>query len=278
MKKKFYLIISMLVILSVSLIILTGCRDKDESKITGENEQTGVQETKKSSEELRPEIKIANTWMSMPENVDMYWRSDAKNEDDYEIFVENKRGYNAMKYGERVINGKHINASNNAIANEYYYYHYQGDYKWSSYVYFHNQGWDYWYFNGNYPSSPQIFCFGKPWNILDNYSDEHETVNIEGVGTVDTVKGVDDEEYTYYYSKDLNMTVKIQNKVQVWYLTKFDINVTTGFPHALPDMKTLDAKRETDKLASENENSSNANDDIQGYYEDENGDIVPYDE
>ena len=258
--------------------ILTGCGNNDESKTAGQNDQTNLQEAQNSSEELRPEIKIANTWMSMPENVDMYWRSDAKSEDDYELFEENKRGNNVMRYGERVINGEHINASNNGIANEYYYYHYQGDYKWSSYVYFRNQGWDYWYFNGNYPSSPQVFCFGRPWNILDNYSDEHETVNIEGVGSVDTVKGEDDEGYTYYYSKDLNMNVKIENKAQVWYLTRFNANVTTGFPHDLPDMKTLDAKREADKLKAAEEDSSNTDDDTQNYYEDENGEIVPYDE
>lgn len=251
MKKKILLIIFLNAILLTSFVLLTGCGNKDEIKITDENNQIEVQETQKTSEEIRPEIKIANTWMSMPENVDMYWRSDAKNEDDYELFEENKRGYNVMKYGESVIDGKHINASNNGIANEYYYYHYQGDYKWSSYVYFHNIGWDYWHFNGNYPSSPQVFCFGRPWNILENYSDEHETIDIEGVGEVDTVKGVDEEGYTYYYSKDLNMNVKIENKAQVWYLTKFVANVTTGFPHDLPDMKTLDAKREADKSASE---------------------------
>lgn len=278
MKKKIFLIISLVAVLSASLVLLIVRGNKDESETTDEKGQTEAQVTQKTSEELRPEIKIANTWMKMPENVDMYWRSDAKNEDDYELFEENKRGYNVMRYGERVINGKHINASNNGIANEYYYYHYQGDYKWSSYVYFRNQGWDYWYFNGNYPSSPQVFCFGKPWNILDNYSDEHETVNIDGVGEVVTVKGVDDEGYTYYYSKDLNMNVKIENKAQVWYLTKFVTNVTTGFPHNLPDMKTLDAKREADKLASENKNISDTDNDIPNYYEDENGEIVPYDE
>ena len=258
--------------------ILTGCGAKDESKTAGESEEAKSQETQNNSTELRPEIKTANTWMSMPENVDMYWKSEAKSEDDYETFIENKRGNNVMRYGERVTNGKVINASNNGIANEYYYYHYQGDYTWSSYVYFHDQYWDYWYFVGNYPSSPQAFCFGKPWNILDNYSDEHETVNIEGVGAVDTVKGVDDEGYTYYYSKDLNMNVKIENKAQTWSLTKFVANVTTGFPHELPDMKTLDAKREAEKKATETENTENTDDDAENYYIDENGEIVPYDE
>lgn len=278
MKKKIFLIIFLVAVLSASLVLLTGCGNKDESKTTSEKDQTESQEAQKTSEELRPDIKIANTWMSMPENVDMYWKSEAKSEDDYELIEENKRGYNVMKYGERVINGKHINASNNGIANEYYYYHYQGDYKWSSYVYFRNQGWDYWYFNGNYPSSPQVYCFGKPWNILDNYSDEHESVNIEGVGTVDTVKGVDDEGYTYYYSKDLNMNVKIENNAQVWSLTKFNTNVIVGFLHDLPDMKTLDSKREADKLAAEAENASDTDDDTKQYYEDENGEIVLLDE
>lgn len=278
MKKKIFLIVFLITVLLASLVLLTGCGNKDESKTTDEKNQQESQKTKKTSKELKPEIKIANAWMSMPENVDMYWKSDVKDEDDYELFEENKRGYNVMRSGERVINGKHINASNNGIANEYYYYHYQGDYKWSSYVYFHNQGWDYWYFNGNYPSSPQAFFFGKPWNILDNYSDEHESLNIEGVGAVDTVKGVDDEGYTYYYSKDLNMNVKIENKAQTWSLTKFVTNVTAGFPHNLPDMKTLDAKREADKLAAETESTSNTDNDLSGYYEDENGEIVPYDE
>ena len=79
-------------------------------------------------------------------------------------------------------------------------------------------------------------------------------------------------------SKNLNMNVKIENKAQIWTLTKFVANVTTGFPHELPDMITLDAKREAEKNAAETENNANADDDTENYYIDENGEIVPYDE
>ena len=74
------------------------------------------------------------------------------------------------------------------------------------------------------------------------------------------------------------MNVKIENKAQIWSLTKFVKDVTTGFPHELPDMKTLDAKREAEKKAAETENTENTDDDADNYYIDENGEVVPYDE
>ncbi len=47
---------------------------------------------------------------------------------------------------------------------------------------------------------------GRPYNILDNYSDEHVTLSIEGLGEVDTVTGKITEyngtEYTFYYAKE----------------------------------------------------------------------------
>ena len=43
-------------------------------------------------------------------------------------------------------------------------------------------------------------------------------------------------------------------------------------------MRTLDAKREADKLAAEAENTSETEDDTPSYYEDENGEVVIYDE
>ncbi len=283
-------LISLSIICLVMCFLLTGCGENNEKQTTTKNDKTDTQteqqeeqQTEQSTtEEIRPDIKIANTWMSMPENVDMYWKSDSIYEDDYELFTENKRGNDVMRYGERVTNGVHVDGSNGLFTNYYYYYKYQGDYKWPSYVYYYNQGWDYWYFTGNYPASPQVFCFGRPWNILDNYSDEHETITIEGVGEVDTVKGVDDEGYTYYYSKDLNMNVKIENEVQVWSLIRFDANVTTGFPHPLPDTEALEAKRAADKAAAEaaaeNEDNSNTEDTIPDVYEDENGELVVFDE
>lgn len=261
--------------------ILVGCgnTNNNENVITSEN-NSAEQAVQNSTEELRPEIKTANTWMSMPQNVNMIWRTEEKASNNwYSLTEEYKRGNNVMVYPIHVENGKYITGANNGIANEYYYYHFKGDYKWNSYVYFHNIGWDSWYFKGNYPSSPQVFCFGRPWNILDNYSDNHETITIEGVGSLDTVTGVDDEGYTYYYSKDLNMNVKIENNVQTWYLTKFDTNVSSNFPYALPDMEAIDAKEaEKAKETANNIDTSNSEDNSQDIYEDENGELIIYDD
>ena len=236
-------------------LILVGCNDnknnngnitasaenKDEEQVEEqvEEQENTIQNT---AEETDPKIKIANTWMKMPQNVDLVWRTDEEDEYNYSITQEYKRGNDILMYPISVNDGQYITGANGMITNEYYYYHYLGNYTWSSYVYYHNKGWDTWYFKGNYPPSTQSYSFGKVWNILDNYSDDHKTINIEGVGEVDTVKGVDDSGYTYYYSKDLNMNVRIENNIQAWYLTKFDTNVSSDFPYALPDMQALDAK------------------------------------
>ena len=58
---------------------------------------------------------------------------------------------------------------------------------------------------------------------LDNYTDEHEKFDIEGVGEVDTVIGKDGDDI-YYYWKDLDINIKVINITLI--LTKFDKNVT----------------------------------------------------
>lgn len=211
---------------------------------TSKNNATEQQADSDISDSEKKMRKIADTWMSMPKNIDLNWKMEVKNANEYSTNEEIKRGNNVMSYYiEKLENGKIYTPETDGWSNQYYYYYFIGNYKWKSYGYFSTKGWDSWYFNGNYPASPQAYCFGKPWNILDKYSNEHETIKIEGVGEVDTVKGIDDEGYTYYYSKQLNMNVKIENNVQIWQLTKYDSTVSSSFPHALPDMKAIDAKK-----------------------------------
>lgn len=267
MKNKVLLIVALIVVLGIGLFVLTGCGNKTASE-NNNIEQSVVQN---SEEEINPDVKIANNWMKLPKNVNMYWKTDVKGTNNYETKTDYKRDNDVMSYVEGLEDGVYVTQNKNGIGNEYYFYHYQGDYKWTSYCHFKDKGWDNWYFKGNYPSSPQCYCFGKPWNILNNYSNNHETIEIEGVGTVDTVTGTDDEGYTYYYSKDLGFNVKIENNVQTWYLFKFDTNVS-GFPHSLPDMKTLDAKE-----ASYTSDITNVENNSQKVIEGEDGELIIYD-
>ena len=233
-------------------ICLTACGDENGSTVQNEvvnnSETANYQEnTEETSQPLTREIKAANVWMSLPENVDMHWRMDDKNSTKGSICIENKRGNNVMIGSESWDNGSRPKSEANWLDNHYYYYEYKGDYKWDSYVHFYDKGWDEHYFNGNYPSSPQTFCMGRQYVIQDNFTDEHETIYIEGLGDVDTVKGtlVDyyDKEYTVYYSEKLGFIVKVENAVQVWYLTKFDTNVSSSFPHELPDKNAIAQKQ-----------------------------------
>ena len=250
MKKEFLLVG---LIVAVALVTM-GCgknettpKESIESNVNiTENvnnaESTNITENTNEApeEELRPDIKMANVWMNLPENINFYWRIDEKNTNNYSVTEEYKRGNNVMRGGESRKNGTRPSSEANWLDNRYYYYEYQGDYKWKSYVHYLDTGWKDYYFNGNYPSSPQTFCMGRPYDILDNYSDTHVTINIEGLGEVDTVVGTlvefDGDEYTLYYSKDLGMNVKIENTVQAWYMTKYDANVSSEFPHPLPNI------------------------------------------
>lgn len=278
MKNKSILIIFLILILSASLVILTGCGEKNKEETISENnniEQQVVQNSEESAtEKIDPRVKIADTWMKMPSNVNIFWRMDVKNSSDYSITRTYKRGNDIMVFGESFENGVYITTENDGITNEYYFYHHQGDYIWTSYCYFSNEGWDNWYYKGNYPSSPQSYCFGRPWNILDNYSDNHVTITIEGIGDVDTVTGVDDEGYTYYYSKDLGFNVKIENVVQTWYLTSFDTTVTPDFPRALPDIEALDKLRELESTSAVQEPDDSTSQVIEG----EDGELIVYDD
>ena len=275
------LIVSLIALSMIAgLFILTGCNNKTEdsnaekSPVQNTAEYTNAEKSsvQNNAEETDPNKKIANSWMKLPKDVNMFWRVDVKNSSDYSISKIYKRGNDTMHLGESFENGTYITTENDGITNEYYYYHHQEDYIWTSYCYFSNKGWDNWYFKGNYPSSPQNFCFGRPWNILDNYSDNHETVTIEGIGAVDTVIGVDDEGYTYYYSKDLGFNVKIENVVQTWYLASFDTNVSADFPRAIPDTEALDKLKESSNTQTKVEEES------QKVYEDKNGELVVYDD
>ncbi len=233
-------------VIAIACICLTACGEEKggyEGNVQNEdvnnNETSNYQEPiEETSQPLTREEKAANVWMRLPENVDMHWKVDEKNTSNFSISVENKRGNNVMIGSEGWDYGVPPKSEFYRLENHYYYYEYKGDYKWDSYAHSYDKGWKEHYFKGNYPSSPQTFCMGRQYVILDNYTDEHETISIEGVGDVDTVKGTLEDYngtlYTVYYSEKLGFNVKVENTVQVWYLTKFDTNVNSSFPHELP--------------------------------------------
>ena len=280
-------VVGIVIICVCMCFLLTGCGDTKEKTITSEDTITDVdssaeeQVTSDTTEVVVDKrTKITNTWMSQPKNVDYVWKRQETGSSDYAITEEYKRDNDLFSYVESVENGVVIAAkNNNTFTNEFYYYHYQGDKVWTSYVYFHDKYWDNWYFKGEFPPSPQNYCFGEPWDILDEYSDEHETLEIEGVGEIDTVKGVNDKGETYYYSKDLNMNVKIEIPAQSWTLIKYYANSTKALPHELPDMEALDAKAAKEaEEAAQTTTDSDTRDEYVDYYEDENGEIVVFDE
>ena len=262
-------------------VCLAGCDFGNKPANTNEeknNEVNNNEETVKV-DETDPRIKMANVWMSLPENVNMFWRIDEKNTNNGSVTQEYKRGFNEMGGGESRENGNRPKNEADWLDNYYFYNEYQGDYKWSSYVHFYDKGWDEYYFNGNYPASPQTFAMGRQYIIADEYTDEHEKFNIEGVGEIDAVKGtiidLNGKEYTVYYSKDLGFNVKVENSVQAWYLTRFDTNVTSEFPHPLPDKVAISAAAAEKAKQAEQEAENNEDD---NYYFNENGEFVPYDE
>lgn len=244
MKKVF-----LLVIVVIACILLTACGGGNGGNIpntdanNGEannaeitNNQEPVEDTSKP---LTLEEKAANVWMSLPENVDMYWKVEEKNRPNYSLYEEYKRGNNVMIGSEGWENGARPKSESYWLDNYYFYYEYKGDYKWDSYVHHLDTGWKEHYFHGNYPSSPQTFGMGRQYVIQEDYTDQHETIHIDGVGDVDTVIGTlvdyNGSEYTVYYSEQLGFNVKIENTVQAWYLTKYDTSVGSGFPHELPN-------------------------------------------
>ena len=49
------------------------------NKKSGDINSSGQQSVQETTGELRKEIKIANNWMSLPEKVDMVWKTEEKN-------------------------------------------------------------------------------------------------------------------------------------------------------------------------------------------------------
>ena len=254
------------------IVMLTSPKNNNKNNQTTNN---NIEQSKYDQSD--PDIKKANVWLNLPKNVDMFWKSDIKGTADYMMTYQYKRGNSVMVDGESVENGAHITSENDGISNKYYYYHHVKDYDWNSYCYFETEGWDKWYMEGNYPASSQSYCFTKPLTILDNYSDNHVTLNIEGVGSVDTVTGTDDDGYTYYYSKDLGLNVKIENSSQAWYLTRFDTNVLEQFPFTIPDIKALEAK-ENPSTTETTEETTEIEPTPQLVYNGEDGEIMVLDE
>ncbi|MBR6253029.1 MAG: hypothetical protein IKR04_04230 [Clostridia bacterium] len=242
MKKLF-----LLAVVIIACVCLTACgignggkggkvQNADVNNVETENNQEPVEDTSKP---LTLEEKAAKVWMSLPENVDMYWKVEEKNAPNYSLYEEYKRGNDVMIGSEGWENGARPKSESYWLDNYYFYYKYKGDYKWDSYVHYLDTGWKEHYFHGNYPSSPQTFGMGRQYVIQEDYTDEHETIFVEGLGDVDTVKGTlvdyNGTEYTVYYSKQLGFNIKYENIAQAWYLTKFDTSVGASFPHELPN-------------------------------------------
>lgn len=242
----------LLAIVIVACVCLAACGGGNGGKVQNvdvNNGETGnLQEpanyqepVEDTSKPLTQEEKAAKVWMSLPENVDMHWKVEEKNRQNFSLYEEYKRGNNVMLGYEGWDYGVRPKSESYWLDNHYFYYEYKGNYKWDSYSHTLEKGWDDYYFHGNYPSSPQTFGMGRQYVILDDYTDEHETINVEGLGEVDTVKGTlvdyNGTEYTVYYSKQLGFNIKVENTVQAWYLTKFDTSVGSSFPHELPTMK-----------------------------------------
>ena len=88
------LIISLIALgMLAGLFILTGCnnktKDSNVEKLPVQNsaEYTNAEKSsvQNSAEETDPNKKIANNWMKLPKDVNMFWRVDVKNSSDYSI-------------------------------------------------------------------------------------------------------------------------------------------------------------------------------------------------
>ena len=229
MKKKLFLIILLIVILSISLVILTGCGNSKveenntnaiEDNIDNNQEQNNQIETEESqnneveneviTEEITtkdPKQIIVDAWFNLPENVDYNFE---KSYSDGMTSIQNysKRGSDFL-----------LN-----LQGHYYFYKYTGNNIWKSYEYIESKGWDNHYLQGCVIADSGS-SEGMMLKKLDNYTDEHEKFDIEGVGEVDTVIGKDGDDI-YYYSKDLDINIKVITKNITLILTKFDKNVT----------------------------------------------------
>ena len=71
-------ILSIVTICIIMCFILTGCGKTNESAVTSENNDTEQEVTSDTTEVVKKEIKIADTWMSQPKNVDLVWRIQEK--------------------------------------------------------------------------------------------------------------------------------------------------------------------------------------------------------
>ena len=239
MKKK--LVIYLVLILSVSLVMLTGCGDSkveeknnDSTKTSEDNKQeqsskveakenqsakNEVEEEKEDKVEEEtpkdPKQKIVEAWFKLPTNLDYSIKKDYS-DGSTSIQKYNKRGKDFLL----------------ELEGQYYFYKYKDNNIWTSYEYGEGKGWDSYYYEGciiTTPGSSEQMMLKK----LDNYTTEHEKLNVEGVGEVDTVVGKDGDD-TYYYSEDLGINVKVMTKNITIVVTKFDNNVT-DYPHSVPN-------------------------------------------
>ena len=221
MKKKLCLIILLVVILSIGLIILTGCGATKVEENNIESTKNSVDDEQNNQSEIEenttkdPKQRIIDAWFKLPTNLD-YFISKEFSDGSSSVQQYNKRGNDIM-----------LN-----LEGSYYFYKYTGDNIWTSYEYVDGKGWDTYYYNGCIITTPGS-CEGMMLKKLDNYTTEHEKFNIEGAGEVDTIIGKDGDD-TYYYSKDLGINVKVVSKNTTLVVNKFDKNVN-DYPISIPD-------------------------------------------
>ena len=222
MKKKLFLILFLIVILSISLVLFTGCgKSKVEENNTDaiqnnvDNSQEDGQVETEDTTPKDPNQVITDAWFKLPENLDYYLENEYSN-GTTSIQHFHKRGKNILL----------------ELQGHYYFYKYKGDYIWTSNEYIEGKGWDNFYFNGNIVTVSGS-CEALMLTKLDEYTTEHEKFTVEGVGEVDTVIGKDGDN-TYYYSKELDLNVKTVTTNITSVLTKYDKNVT-DYPHSIPD-------------------------------------------
>ena len=237
MKKKLFLIIFLIVILSISLVLLTGCGNskvekndtnsnennidnnrKQDNQVEPEESQNNEVENEVETEQITtkdPKQEIIDAWFKLPTNLDYY------------VTKEFSDGTSSVQHYSKRENDIMLSLENN-----YYFYKYTDNNIWTSYEYTNGKGWDSYYYKGCIITTPGS-CEGMMLKKLDNYTAEHEKFNVEGVGEVDTVIGKDGDDI-YYYSKDLDINVKVVTKNVTLIVNKFDKNVT-DYPNSIPD-------------------------------------------
>lgn len=234
MNKKYNTII-LIGILLFFIFILTGCNNNNiDTNISNININENVFVNNISDSKLVNNDEdinyIVKAWLNLPINLNYNIRK-VFNDKNIVVGEYYKRGNDILEAIETRNDG--IRPSiNNRLENLHYYYKYLGNYSWKAYMYTIINGWEDYPFDGAYPtklSSNEALMLTK----LDNYTNEHIKIYVEGLGNIDTVIGIDGDN-KYYYSDKYNINVKIEAKAYTWTLTKYDINAN-HCPYDIPN-------------------------------------------